>query len=236
MKIADLRPKAIICRTEEEWERIAQVLHNRGLTWNDNDPYIPLQIEWEGDPQIYFMDGAWGRICDYESEYKEYDLIESTEIEDNSKPTITEKELPVENKLDTKAATEFEVGQQVDSIYGLGEVRRIEDRGLYPVKVVHDGIGEVSYTLDGRLFNCHTRPSLFHDVVKEWPNPPKPIKKPDLKVDDPVWVRDYDEDGWLPSHFAGWISNRVEVWLGGMTSHTTQATVIYKQYRTTKPE
>ena len=45
--------------------------------------------------------------------------------------------------------------------------------------------------------------------------------RPDLEIDDPVWVR--FNDGWKPRHFAGWDSDgRMGIWAFGCTSHTTE--------------
>lgn len=60
--------------------------------------------------------------------------------------------------------------------------------------------------------------------------------RPELKVDDPVFVRDSDRNEWLPRHFAQWEdTGDIEVWPYGHTSFTAQEDeelpVPYLQYK-----
>ena len=62
--------------------------------------------------------------------------------------------------------------------------------------------------------------------------------RPDLKIDDPVWVR--FNDVWKPRHFAGWDADgRMGIWAFGCTSHTTECFERYwfpqGEYRLTPP-
>ena len=44
----------------------------------------------------------------------------------------------------------------------------------------------------------------------------------DLKVDQPIWVRDTNDREWVPRHFKGVAPNgNVQCWTDGRTSHTT---------------
>lgn len=100
----------------------------------------------------------------------------------------------------------FKVGQRVWSMNGgWGKVVRIGSEEPYPVIVVHDE-GQITHTFteEGFWRKLHLRPSLFLDEPENWPDPPPP--KPELKVDDKVWVRDLMsyQKHWKPRYFAGW--------------------------------
>lgn len=62
-------------------------------------------------------------------------------------------------------------------------------------------------------------------------------RKPELKVDDPVWVRDSELVSWQAGHFAGWDEDNIKVWSCGQTSHTSsdEWAIAYKYCRTTSP-
>jgi hypothetical protein len=47
----------------------------------------------------------------------------------------------------------------------------------------------------------------------------------DVLVDTPILVKSYEQDAWLPRHFAKYEDNVVHFWLDGRTSHTTKVTV-----------
>lgn len=49
----------------------------------------------------------------------------------------------------------------------------------------------------------------------------RPVEHPDLAVDTPVWVREYDEALWCARHFAGWEGNLMVCWQNGETSHSS---------------
>lgn len=60
--------------------------------------------------------------------------------------------------------------------------------------------------------------------------------RPELKVDDPVFVRDRDGEGWKRRHFAQWgDTGGIEVWPYGHTSFTApedeELPVFYLQYK-----
>jgi len=65
--------------------------------------------------------------------------------------------------------------------------------------------------------------------------------RPELKVDDPVWVREFSEAEWCPRHFSDWDDDgKIRCWEEGKTSHSSEikdrVKVAWSQYRTTPPE
>ena len=61
--------------------------------------------------------------------------------------------------------------------------------------------------------------------------------RPDLEIDDKVWVRDMDSHDWENAHFSGWIeSGYIICWAHGCTSHTTTKKLPWNYYRLTPPE
>lgn len=53
----------------------------------------------------------------------------------------------------------------------------------------------------------------------------KPVKV--LEQDQPIWVRFSDTDGWVPAHFAYMRKRVCYVWVGGMTSHTSDINDVF---------
>lgn len=61
--------------------------------------------------------------------------------------------------------------------------------------------------------------------------------RPDLKIDDPVWVRDLKAARWLPRHFAGWSDDgSMQAFADGTTSHTHRTGVSTWKLYSLKPE
>ena len=61
--------------------------------------------------------------------------------------------------------------------------------------------------------------------------------RPDLEIDDKVWVKDGSE--WLPKHFAGWAIEGFSVifcWMDGGTSHTQTTKIAWRTWSLTPPE
>jgi len=60
--------------------------------------------------------------------------------------------------------------------------------------------------------------------------------KPDLKIDDPIWVNDGSAIAWHPRHFSGWREDGwLTTWVGGKTSHTTTDKSAWPKYSLTNP-
>lgn len=43
-----------------------------------------------------------------------------------------------------------------------------------------------------------------------------------VPVDTPIYVRDSEEDDWLPQYFSGFVKGRVFAWVGGKTSFSAK--------------
>ena len=57
----------------------------------------------------------------------------------------------------------FQVGDKVTCIlWGKGVVEKVDDSLNFPVKVRFADGDSVSYTLDGKAFKSHIRPTLYH--------------------------------------------------------------------------
>lgn len=90
-----------------------------------------------------------------------------------------------------------EVKYQTDSDWEKGKFIAL-DEGLYPYVVRTDG---ALYAAGYRF--CRKA-------------------RPDLKIDDPVWVQE-STGRWLPRHFAGWSDDgRIQAFGSGTTSHTNK--------------
>jgi hypothetical protein len=92
-------------------------------------------------------------------------------------------------------------------------------------------IGEnnvVMYTADGKYFEEHAHPTLFLSPF-EWPTQEQPL--PDLAVDDPIMVRNYEYESWFRRHFASWNGVYATTFQSGCTSFTSCETASWKQWR-----
>lgn len=61
----------------------------------------------------------------------------------------------------------------------------------------------------------------------------KYIKRPNIAVDTPLWVRDYKGGFWWERHFAKWCSHGLYCWEDGKTSHTTGTYAHWNEYSLT---
>ena len=60
-------------------------------------------------------------------------------------------------------------------------------------------------------------------------------KKPDLKMDDPVWVSNPGEkNDYIPRHFADWYGDKIVCWRDGTTSHTSMHKIETWEFYTTE--
>lgn len=212
MKLSELTNKhEIICRSEQEWERIAKLLHESGYYWRSGDAYWPLLYKCEKLPAAYGLDGTYS---DDETDIGDL-MIESTEIE-NAELETSDQE--------AEAPQTFQVGDKCWSpTYGHGDV--VELGNLVKVKFgnVCGATWHWYYQLDGREHLESPQPTLFHQEVKDWPCPCKLPQLPDLKVDDKVYV---EISGVLDArHFSHWLVNKgrvaMVVFSNGRTSHTS---------------
>lgn len=102
----------------------------------------------------------------------------------------------------------------------------------YPVVGLIGNVTTANYTETGKYFTSGI--DCAHDLIEY--NPAM-----DLKIDQPLWVRDSANDGWEPRHFARVDKKgRVCCWAGGCTSHTSdeklESTVYWQYWSATKPE
>lgn len=58
----------------------------------------------------------------------------------------------------------------------------------------------------------------------------RPVERPDLAMDTPVWVRNEDNEPWEPRHFAEWCGNLMVCWEDGTTSHSSEGTNAFWKY------
>lgn len=130
----------------------------------------------------------------------------------------------------------FKEAQRVWSpMNGLGTVEAIREDRSHSVVVHFDTGGMRSYTGSGRYFENDLLPTLFLDEVSPWPDPP--AHRPDLKMDQPIWVRNDQSDAWLPKHFAGWDeNNKVMAWCWNGTSHSANRGYSYEHYSLENPD
>ena len=49
-----------------------------------------------------------------------------------------------------------------------------------------------------------------------------PVDWTKVPVDTPIYVRDSEEDDWLPQYFSGFVKGRVFAWVGGKTSFSAK--------------
>src|SRR5690606_32016401 len=103
--------------------------------------------------------------------------------------------------------------------------------GGYYWRVEFERFGSYLFTEDGKYMTDSPVPSIFHNEVKaeDWPDPAPPL--PDLKVDDPIWVRDHDHEEWRRRHFKCWNDGRVVAYANGGTSWSTNSTTTWNRWR-----
>lgn len=94
----------------------------------------------------------------------------------------------------------------------------------------------VIFTLDGKYSSDDIKPTLFHDEVKDWPNPQKPVDWNTVAVDTLVWVRDNLKQTWIKRYFSKYENNKFYCWGHGATSQTTYERILWNEYSLTKPE
>lgn len=87
----------------------------------------------------------------------------------------------------------------------------VDRNNQHPVVALINNVGISSYTETGEYYAGGTS---VHDLVEY--NPAQ-----DLKLDQPIWVRNWSTAGWVPRHFAS-VDNRGKVmcWVDGRTSFT----------------
>lgn len=122
--------------------------------------------------------------------------------------------------------SKFQVGDKVWSpVFGWGLVESISKvNHPMPVKVVFKNSSTVveSFNHEGKYLSNSPAPILFHDEVKDWPDPPKSIDWNKVAVDTPVFVRNSDDDPWEAGHFAVFQNGYYYCFNDGKTSFTTQ--------------
>lgn len=104
--------------------------------------------------------------------------------------------------------TNFSVGDPVWSpLFGHGKVVRMKEDGVFPVVVEYPDWEEdqVVFTADGKYFEDSPVPVLFHQEIKDWPNP----QKCPYRVGE--WVEVWDTDkGGLAVRFAKFVGDRLK--------------------------
>jgi hypothetical protein len=211
MKLSELTKKhSIICRSEQEWERIAKLLHEDRRRWQSGDAYWPLLYKWEGSPAAYVLDGTY-----FDDEAHIDGLtIESTEIENPDQ--------------EAEVHQTFQVGDKCWSpTYGHGEVVELDNLVKVNFRNVFGVTWHWHYQPDGREHPESPQPTLFHQEVKEWPCPERLVDLPKLNVDDKVYV---ESNGvWVAAHFSQWLVEKDKIAMGvfseGKTSHTTNGDI-----------
>ncbi len=53
----------------------------------------------------------------------------------------------------------------------------------------------------------------------------------ELKIDDPICVRDKIVDPWVVRHFSGVIDGKVSTWIGGCTSYTADQYNVWQHFQ-----
>lgn len=54
---------------------------------------------------------------------------------------------------------------------------------------------------------------MNYEILVDWTKVP---------VDTPIYVRDSEEDDWLPQYFSGFVNGKVFAWVGGKTSFSSK--------------
>lgn len=134
----------------------------------------------------------------------------------------------------------FNVGDRVwCCMFGWGEVTRRTNFLLYvkfDKSLQRHAENIVVFTPDGKYSSDDLKPILFHDEVKDWPNPPKQFDWTKVPVDTPVWVRQNNDEHWVERHFSNYKNDKFYCWDDGKTSHTEKYKTNWKEYSLTKPE
>jgi hypothetical protein len=128
--------------------------------------------------------------------------------------------------------TKVPIGTQVETAWGPGKIVSINGNdSLHAVEVSISEDDVVTYTADGKYYSEHTHPTLFLAPF-EWPTQeqPEPLL-PDLAVDAPIMVRNYEYESWGHRHFAAWKYGKVTTFTGGRTSFTENVTIDWEQWR-----
>jgi hypothetical protein len=133
---------------------------------------------------------------------------------------------------------EFKVGDKVwDFVYGWGTVTSIIHGDEYPVKIKFPAFLSVqTYGFDGKSTPSANRSLFFAEI----PIPKEALERPrpDLKVDDPVWVMSYERQEWVKRHFAHWACDSICVFNNGKTSWSTETgnTTAFWRYKLPEDE
>lgn len=128
--------------------------------------------------------------------------------------------------------SKFNVGDRVwSAINGWGIVERVatSKNCPQPILVRFDNNVTETFNSDGKYYTTSPVPVLFHDEVKDWPNPPKPFDWNKVPVDTPVFVRDTNYvEKWIPRHFAKFEDGFFYCYNDGKTSFTEKATTAWR--------
>jgi hypothetical protein len=131
----------------------------------------------------------------------------------------------------------FNVGDRVwTPILGWGKIAEYINYVDYPFLFISDTDVYLRFTKDGKYSISSPFPILFHDEVKDWPNPPKPLDWSKVAVDTLVLVRDKPNQTWLKRYFSEYKNNMFYCWDGGKTSHTTQEKICWSECSLTEPK
>jgi len=120
--------------------------------------------------------------------------------------------------------TKSPLGTKVETVYGPGEIAKIDSLHPYSV-VVNIGRNKSMihrYRADGRVCGAHLRPTLFLADGFQWPTqeqPAAPVDWSKVVLDTPIWVK---PDGLtaVKRHFSIYLDGNVRFWPNGKTSHT----------------
>jgi hypothetical protein len=117
--------------------------------------------------------------------------------------------------------TQVPVGTRVWDDYiecwGTIVIKTNPTRDDYPIGVDYDNGSTGAYTKDGRLWKSH-RPSLwFNEFEVVIPEKAYHSPLPDLEVDTPVLVRDYEQQGWKRQHFSHFKNGKICTFCDGHT-------------------
>jgi hypothetical protein len=124
--------------------------------------------------------------------------------------------------------TKMPIGTKVETAWGPGKIVLSSIGNCYAVSVLLDNGKSETYTAEGKYLLNHARPTLFLAPF-EWPTQEQPL--PDLPVDAPIMVRNYEYESWGHRHFAAWKYGKVTTFMGGRTSFTENVTIDWEQWR-----
>ena len=128
--------------------------------------------------------------------------------------------------------TKVPIGTRVETVWGPGKIVSFYIANTYAVLVLLDNGKSEVFTAEGKYLLNYARPTLFLSPF-EWPTQeqPEPPPLPDLPVDAPIMVRNYEDESWGHRHFAGWKDGKVTTFMAGRTSFTEKIAIDWKQWR-----